>query len=461
MTGKRTDVRIIRVEPRFRQVRAREPLKFGAVVLEGAVYCLVEAEVENRAGSTGLGHGAILLSDFWAFPEPRVDHALREKAMIAVVERFCRLASGHGGFGHPIDVYLELEEQLAGVAAQVSAGLGLAVPLPRLAALVSASPLDAALHDAFGIANGISTYDGYGPNCVGCDLSRYLGAGFEGKYISDYIRLRPLPRLDVFHLVGGLDTLWEKDVRPDAPQDGLPHSLEGWIERDGLTCLKIKLKGTDLEWDLDRTEQVHSVARAVHERLGIRELHLSLDTNEQCASPQYVVEMLAKLRERSEDACSRILYVEQPTERDMRRRRHDMRRLAALKPVVIDESLASLEDFELALELGWSGVALKTCKGHTWTLLFASLARERGIPYTIQDLSNPGISLVHSAGLAARLYPLKGLEANSCQYFPGANQRAAAVHPGIFRRRGGRVCLESVRGPGLGLRWDETGAEPA
>jgi len=138
-----------------------------------------------------------------------------------------------------------------------------------------------------------------------------------------------------------------------------------------------------------------------------------------------------------------------------------MSRLAALKPVVIDESLTSLEDFEVALQLHWSGIALKTCKGHTWTLLFAALARDRGILCTFQDLSNPGISLLHSAGLAGRLRGVNAIEANSCQYFPQANLAAASVHPDVFRRRNGRVCLESVHGPGLGLRWKEIAAEVA
>ena len=456
--GMNTDVRIIRAEATFRDARARQPLKFGAAVLEGALYCQVEAEVETRRGAHGVGHGGMLLSDFWAFPDPNVEHALREQAMAELARRLCELASAHAGWGHPVDLCLELEEDLARLSAGVTEALSLPVPLPRLATLVAASPLDCALHDAYGVANGLCTYDAYGPEHMRHDLSRYLGPAYRGKHIRDYIRAQTPASIEAFHLVGGLDTLRENDVRPDAPHDGLPNSLEGWIERDGLTCLKVKLRGTDLAWDLDRLAQVHDVARGVHARLGIDDLCLTADTNEQCEDPGYVVELLTRLRERNADAFRRILYVEQPTERDMRRRRHDMAAVAALKPVLIDESLTSLEDLELALELNWSGVALKSCKGHTWSLLFASLARERGIPYAIQDLSNPGVSLVHSAALAGRLHGMRGVEANSCQYFPEANTEAAKVHRGVFRRRDGRIRLDSIRGSGLGLRWDEIAA---
>ncbi len=461
MRGKRTDIRVIRAESKFVPLKAREPLKFGATVLEAATYCLTEAEVENRAGRTAVGHGAILLSDFWAFPEPHVPHPQREQAMVRLTQQLCERAADYRDYAHPIEIYLDLEKKLNGLAEEISRKLGLRAALPRLAALVSASPLDAALHDAYGLANGTSTYAGYGPQCMTHDLSRYLGAGFKGKYINAYLRRRRSRYLDAFHLVGGLDTLWEADIKAQAPRDSLPNSLEAWIERDGLRCLKIKLKGTDLQWDLERTREVYRVARAVHQRMGISELHLSLDTNEQCESPDYMVEMLMKLKERDCDAYDCIRYIEQPTARDIRRHRHDMRGLAALKPVVIDESLTSLKDFELALQLHWSGIALKTCKGHTWTLLFAALAQERGILCTFQDLSNPGISLIHSAGLAGRVRGVSAIEANSCQYFPQANLAAASVHPDVFRRRDGRVCLESLHGPGLGLRWKEITAEVA
>jgi len=450
-----TDIRPLEVTPTFRRIAAREPLKFGAVVVEEVTYCVVEARVENRRGEVGVGHGAIPLSDFWAFPDPRVDHSVREKAMKEVGARFCELATEFDAYRHPIDLYLTLEAELQGIADEVSRENNLPCVLPRLAQLVSASSVDGALHDAFGIVNGIDSYAGYGPDFVSHDLSYYLGDDFEGRYISEYIRPDYPEDIPVFHLVGGLDTIRKEDVPGDAPQDGLPNSLEGWIERDGLTCLKVKLTGTDLDWDLERINEVHGVAREVHDRLGLEKLSFSVDTNEQCESPEYVVELLNRLKAQNADAYERVLYVEQPTERDLQASRHDMSPIAELKPVIIDESLTSLDDFDAAVELNWSGVALKSCKGHSWALLFAARSEERGIPYTVQDLTNPGISLVHSVGLAGRLHPMKGVEANCCQFFPDANSSVSAVHPGVCRRRNGRVKLDSIEGPGLGFRWEE------
>ena len=42
-----------------------------------------------------------------------------------------------------------------------------------------------------------------------------------------------------------------------------------------------------------------------------------------------------------------------------------MHEAAKLKPVVIDESLVDLESLHLAREMGYTGVALKACKGQT------------------------------------------------------------------------------------------------
>lgn len=455
----KTDVRILEVQPYYAHEQAREPLKFGNVVVEETLYCHVRVRVENRGGQVADGWGSIFLMDMWAWPTPNVDHPRREEAMRRVNGSFCRLLAGYQGLAHPVDIFHDLEPDLLKLGAAACHEMDLPEQMPFLAALVAASPADAALHDAFGQVNSIPAYDGYGRECMAHDLSHYLGPSFCGKYIASYIRPANLPRIHVFHLVGGLDALVPSEVKPGAPQDGLPNCLQGWIERDGLTCLKVKLRGTDLPWDLERFVAVVRVAREVQARQGRSELYLSADTNEQCREPEYMVEFLTRLKERDPRAFADLLYVEQPTERDLTAHRFDMRRLADLKPVILDESLTSLEDMDLALQLGWSGIALKTCKCQSADLLFLARAAESGIPYTIQDLTNPGLALLQSVGLAARTCTLKGVEGNSRQYFPHVSQPEAAVHPGIFRVEGGQVSTASLQGPGLGFRIAEIGRD--
>jgi L-alanine-DL-glutamate epimerase-like enolase superfamily enzyme len=450
----KTNIRVLEVQPYYSLEVAREPLKFGNVVVEDCLYCHVRVRVENGQSQVADGWGSIFLMDMWGWPTANVDHPDREAAMRELNRHFCARVRDHQGYAHPIDIFLEAEQDLASLSRQVCEDMKLAEQMPFLAALIAAAPVDAALHDAFGQVNGISTYEGYGAEHMRHDLGYHLGAEFSSKHISDYIS-PPLPQLPIFHLVGGLDILHKSEVPADAVHDGLPHSLEGWIERDGLVCLKVKLRGSDLDWDLDRFLQVVQVARRVHKRQGINELYLSADTNEQCDSPDYVVELLTKLRERDREAFDALLYIEQPTERELSAHRYDMREPSKLKPIILDESLTSLEDFDLALELGWSGVALKTCKCQSTDLLLVAKAEEQGIPYTLQDLTNPGLALLQSVGLAAHTRTIKGVEGNSRQYFPDISKPEARVHPGIFGVKDGYVPTTSLSGAGLGFRVDE------
>jgi L-alanine-DL-glutamate epimerase-like enolase superfamily enzyme len=447
-----SDIRILEIESYFSDERAREPLKFGASVMDAVTFCHIRARVENRRGQIADGWGAIFLSDFWAFPTPRLAHETRDQVMRRVTQTLCQRFAEYQEFAHPLDIFWTLEPELAKINAAICAEMQVPEPMPFLGALVCASPLDAALHDAFGVVNGISSYAGYGRDFVSRDLSAYLGDAFRGTYLGEVVRPAFAPTVPIFHLVGGLDKLRASEVSASAPRDGRPNALEEWIARDGVYCLKVKLRGTDLDWDLDRTIAVYRIAREILLRQGCAELHLSADTNEQCEAPEYIVELLRRLQEKEPGAYAALLYVEQPTERDLTAHRFDMRAIAKLKPVILDESLIGFSEMDLALELGWSGVALKTCKCHTMALLTAARAQALKIPYTIQDLTNPGLSLLHSVGLGARLHPLMGVEANSRQYYPDTSLPEAVVHPNIVRVKNGTASTASLRGAGLGYQ---------
>ena len=80
------------------------------------------------------------------------------------------------------------------------------------------------------------------------------------------------------------------------------------------------------------------------------------------------------------------------------------------------------------------------------------MAEMSRIPYAVQDLTNPSLALLASVGLAARTYPILGVEANSRQFFPAANALAATVHPGLYTVRNGVADTSTLRGTGLGMQ---------
>jgi len=316
--------------------------------------------------------------------------------------------------------------------------------------LVTASPFDAALHDAYGKLCGESVYHCYTRRHLREDLGRYLGPEFRGLHLERFVLRDPKPRMPLYHLVGALDPIFDSDIRKRL-NDGLPETLAEWIDYNGLTHLKIKLNGDDLAWDRDRILAVDRCASETMRRRGTRQWFYSLDFNERCPNVDYLLGVLRQVREKSPAGFQRIQYVEQPTHRDLRAHRENvMHEAAKLRPVVIDESLTDLESLRLAREMGYTGAALKACKGQAQALLMAAAAQQWKMFLCVQDLTCPGASLIHSAGLAAHVPGVAAIEANARQYVPAANKDWEAKFPGIFRIRDGNMRTGEITGPGLG-----------
>lgn len=454
----KSDIRILQVETFTVDTVCRTPLKFGAVVVDQLPTGYARVTVENAAGQVATGWGAMFLMDLWAWPVAQAPHEVKNQVMCDLFEAYGRRLGEFDSFAHPMEIFLETEDDLRRLSGEICARLTPGEEMPFLGALVCASPLDHAVHDAFGNVNGIDSYRGYGPEYMSFDLSRYLGDDYRGVYPSSFLRQDYLPRIAVFHLIGGLDILRREQVGDDFPDDGVPNSLDDWIARDGVFCLKVKLRGSDLNWDLERTREVSRIYQEIRSTARPdlpAKPFLTADTNEQCESPEYIVEYLSRLREQAPAVFDEILYIEQPTERDLTAHRWDMSSIAQLKPVLIDESLTSVEDFNLAVKLGWSGIALKSCKCLSSDLLFVPLAEMAGIPYAVQDLTNPSIALIESVGLAARTHTILGVEANSRQFFPAANELAAQVHSGLYEIRDGYARTATMTGTGLGMQIDQ------
>ena len=441
------------MEPYLRTDEFRVPLKFGSVVVTDSTSLIVKATVENKKGNVAEGWGAMPLMDKWAFPDPRVSHEKKFEAMKEIGIRTCKMLEKTAGkdYAHPIDIMLGNKEEIFKIAKKVDKELKLEVPMPDLGVLVSTSPIDAAIHDAFGRVNNISSYEGYSRKYMEHDLSFYLGEEFRGRYISDYLRPSFAKELPIFHLVGALDKLTKDEVDASDPKDGLPVSLEEWIERDGVFCLKVKLSGTNIDWDVERTKTVAELAHEILKEKGRDKFFLSVDSNEMNPNPEATLEYLRKLKRSSPLAFNNLLYLEQPTERDLSRHMFSMKKVAEIKPVLADEGVTDLESFELALKLGWSGVAVKACKWHSSGLLYISKMEHLGIPYSIQDLTCPGLALVHSASLAARSNPIKGFEYNARQYLPFAYPEIQKRHETLFKVRDGKVSTETLQPLGLGF----------
>ena len=429
-------------------VKTRMPLKFGAGVVTEVTCARARVWVADRAGRRAEGWGETPLSVQWVWPSS-VPYAQRLGALIEFCKRIASEISRFDCSGHPMEIgHAFLEQVLPVLHAQFNQQHAPGEPMPWLAALVCCSPFDLALHDAYGQFHRTPVFQTYNAQFMNRDLASFVepastGVSFAGKYPQDFLLPTRRNRMPAWHLVGGLDPLEPADLRGGEPNDGHPVLLEDWIKNDGLKCLKVKLRGDDAKWDVERLVKVARIGlpRGVE--------WFSADFNCTARVPEYVDEVLDKVCGQYPQCYERVLYVEQPFPYDLETHRIDVHKIAARKPLFLDESAHDWRLVRLGRELGWNGVALKTCKTLTGALLTAAWAKAHGMPLMVQDLTNPMLAQLSHLLLAAHLDTLMGVETNSMQFYPDASLPEAAVHPGAYRRRNGQVDISTMGGVGL------------
>ncbi len=446
---KPTDIFLKSVTADTQHFDYRTPIKFGGRVVTSVVLLNITVQVETRSGKTAEGFCNVPLGNVWGWPSQTLDNEQTLAAMHDFAHMAVAGAGKYNGAEHPLEITHQLASEHAGYAKSIEEKYGEAIP--RLAQLVCISPIEGAIHDAYGKVHQASSYNVLGEEFVNNDISRYLNDDFAGDYLSQYTLRDVKPQMPLYHLVGALDPLTTDDLQ-DPVGDGLPETLQDWVKADGLTHLKIKLNGDDLEWDVRRVAAIESAVAEAQEQRGRETWFYSLDFNEKCESVDYVLDFLARTQEVAPAALQRVQYIEQPTHRDLRANPENrMHRAAKIKPVVIDESLVDFESLLLAREQGYSGVALKACKGHSEALLMGAAAQKYNMFLCVQDLTCVGASLLHSASLAARIPTVAAIEANGRQYCPAGNRGWEDRFPGMFNITSGVVQTGELNGPGLGF----------
>ncbi|RJP34946.1 MAG: hypothetical protein C4527_01365 [Candidatus Omnitrophota bacterium] len=446
-----TVITITHAEFEYEDHAYRTPLKFGGIITDKVTLLNVRVRVKDRSGNEMAGFGSMPLGNVWSFPSRVHSYDETLSTMKKLAEKLCGITKDYNDFDHPIGINAVLEPLYRKTAEEAARELQLQEPIPVLCLLVAASAFDAAIHDAYGKLLGLHSYYTYGADFMTHDLSHYLSKEFFGEYLDRYVTPEPKPKMPLYHLVGAVDPLTNADISQRL-NDGLPETLPEWIKADGLTNLKIKLNGDNLEWDVNRVVRVDRLATETQNERGVNEWVYSLDFNERCESVDYLLEFLKKVIEQAPQALDRVQYIEQPTARDLKAHpENKMHKAAAIKPVVIDESLVDYESLLLARELGYSGVALKACKGQSQALLMGAAAQKYHMFLCVQDLTCPGASFLHSAGLAAHVPTVAAIEGNSRQYCPAANDAWKDRFPAIFNITDGTIGTACLNGPGLGI----------
>jgi L-alanine-DL-glutamate epimerase-like enolase superfamily enzyme len=453
--AKTTDIRVQGAEIYFLPVETRVPLKFGPETLTYVTLLRVRIRVRDRRGRVEDGWGETPLSVQWAWPS-LLPYEERHRVMQDFSVLLSRRWPVFDEMGHPIEVgWGFVETQLGNLLKEVNSGRRGREPMPWLAALIVCSAFDIAVHDAYGKLHERSIYETYSREFMSRDLESFLEpereatASFANLFPCDFLEDLPSTILPAWHLVGGKDPIFEEELSGSEPDDGYPVLLEDWIDRDGLTCLKVKLRGDDPDWDYARLVSVGELALQ-------KEAHwLTSDFNCTVTDPRYVNDILDRLLVEHPRIWQLILYVEQPFPYELEENRIDVHSVSARKPLFMDESAHDWRLVRLGRRLGWTGVALKTCKTQSGALLAGCWAKAHGMTLMVQDLTNPMLAQIPHCQLAARIGTIMGVETNAMQFYPEASLPEEAVHPGLYKRRYGTVDLTSIRGSGFGYRLDE------
>jgi hypothetical protein len=427
-----------------RDVVLRLPFRFGVVTLTAAPQAFVRARVRLEGGRESVGAAAEMLAPKW-FDK---NLALSNEDNFEQLREAVRLAgAAYTSDRTPRAAFEHFAAHYAGVLAA-----GAAKELNPLVASYGPALVDRAVLDALCRGIGISFFAAMRDNVAGISVGA-LTPDLAGFDVAGFLRRRePARSLAARHTVGLVDPLTAADV--SAPlNDGLPETLEQVVGTYGHDHFKVKVAG-DVKADLERLTRIALVL----DRLP-RPYVVTLDGNEQYRDVDGVVELWRRMAEapRLARLAAATVFIEQPIVRSEALAR-PVTALAALKPVLIDESDATLDTFPEARKLGYTGVSSKSCKGFYKSIFNAARcaqwnAREGAGRFFLsaEDLTcQAGLAVQQDLALVA-LLGVSHVERNGHHYVkgfggaPAAEQRAfLAAHPDLYRddASGVRVRIE-------------------
>jgi Enolase C-terminal domain-like len=459
------EIKVVRTRSGIRNAHTRMPFRFGVVTMRAAPLLTIAAEIEDGRGRRATGYAADFLAYRWF--DKRPDKSLADNCadLLRAVEvaRDLYLEAGTEGHASPFELWRAIWPEIERRA--------LAFGFNRLGASFGSSMLERAVIDGVGRLSGRTYFELVRDDDLGVDLGA-LSPELRRRSVREFLPARPLARLHVRHTVGLLDPITAADVAAPVA-DGLPETLEDYLDVDGISHLKVKVGGVQGE-DLARLE---AIARVLERRA--RRFRITLDGNEQYRELDGFLALLEAIR--AAPALARlwrqILFIEQPLDRVVAMDPGIARALCALgraKPVIIDEADDRVAAFKDAVALGYRGTSHKNCKGiykslHNLALAAVHNARRSRAELFLsaEDLSNLPVVPLQADLASVALLGITHVERNGHHYFRGLGHLseaekadALAQHPDLYERRAGEVFVRitdgmlacaSLQVPGMGF----------
>lgn len=394
----------------------RMAFHFGNVVAnEGAHHFLdltLDVDGEQARGVSMVG-----VAPMWFLKDP--DLALTEayERLLEVFDAAVEHALALDPAPTVFDYWYELYERQREWAAETDH--------PPLMWSYGVSMVEQAVIDAYCRHRGVTFSAAVRDGTLGIEPGR-IYPELDGVNPDTYLPTDPTREAAIRHTVGLTDPLERDEIDDDDRlDDGLPESLEGYVEQDGVDHFKIKLSADEAR-DAERLARIGTVLDA-----NLDDYFCTLDANEQYESVHAFKEQWERHVSNPDLASvlDRVAYVEQPLPRE-----HALtdgtgevlREWEERPPIIIDESDDELDSAGRALGCGYAGTSHKNCKGVFKGIVNACLMEHRrrangGGEYVIsgEDLTTIGpIELLHDLAVMGTL-GMEHIERNGHHYYRG------------------------------------------
>ncbi len=403
-------------------------------------FLVVKAAVSDETGKTATGVSGDRPSYGWLDKRPAFSSEQKLRRLLDLVQKARQIYLDEPKFASPFEIWLRSYRAIQ--------KMGQAAEHEALTSSFASALFERAILDAVCRLQDASIFEAVRQDSLGIDLAQ-ISPTLAKLRLPDLLPQRPTTRIFIRHTIGGADPLTAADW-PERINDGEPETLEEYVERDGLRYFKVKIFG-DPERDLARLQRIWDVASAAEEPV------LTLDGNESYEDLETFAALVDSIENQAPGLFDHLAFIEQPLPRALT---HDpktkpvIQRIAAKKPLVIDEAGGSLAAFPNAFANGYAGVSHKNCKGFFTSLINLAWihhfeqATGREAFLSGEDLSNMPLVPLHQDFAALAVLGIDHAERNGHHYTRGLSFLTEHEkiltkqhHPGLYVERGGELFL--------------------
>jgi hypothetical protein len=422
--------------------------------------CHVRMIVGDEQGNESFGCAADRLSVRWLDKRAGRDSDLKLRELVALLQSARDVYLAQPDFDSPFEQWSRCYAPII--------SLGRAANQEDLTSGFASALLERAMIDAVCRLSNQSLHSMLRNNQLGVhfvELDESLGRINLGQALPE----KPTTTINIRHTVGVFDPFTDEDW-PAASRigDGLPETLQEYIDLQGLRYFKVKISG-DLKVDLNRLMRLWEIMPID------RQPEITLDANEAFVDAEHFANFVDRLEQENLGLFQHILYFEQPLPRNVAldpKVAKWIRRINEQKPVIIDESDSTVDACKRALAIGYAGTSHKNCKGLFKSLFNYALKTrmaddDQQVILSGEDLQNLPIVPLQQDFVSVGILGMEHCERNGHHYNYGLSMLSgqeklsvARHHPDLYEQRGdewfmkireGSVECGSLHGPGFGV----------